>query len=91
MIATGILTIGPGVGRGLINSLGLDIGIALTITDLVGLTIVGFLLGYDIYRKKNYKPFLVVFIVLALGAVLWQVRDTDAWQSFARSYANILY
>jgi len=79
------------VGRGLINSLGLDIGIALTITDLVGLTIVGFLLGYDIYRKKNYKPFLVVFIVLAIGAVLWQARDTDAWQSFARSYANMLY
>ncbi|HZJ60340.1 MAG TPA: hypothetical protein VFD24_08685 [Chitinophagaceae bacterium] len=91
MIATGILAIGPGMGRGLINSFGLDIGTALTITDLVGLAIVGFLLGNDIYRKKNYKPFLVVFIVLAFGAALWQARDTDAWQSFARSYAAILY
>ena len=91
MIATGILAIGPGVGRGLINSLGLDIGTALTITDLVGLAIVGFLLGNDIYRKKNYKPFLVVFIVLAIGAALWQARDTDAWQSFANRYANIFY
>jgi uncharacterized membrane protein YqjE len=91
MIATGILAIGPGMGRGLINSFGLDIGTALTITDLVGLAIVGFLLGYDIYRKKNYKPFLVVFMVLAFGAVLWQARDTNAWQSFARSYTSIFY
>ena len=91
MIATGILAIGPGVGRGLINTLGLDIGTALTITDVVSLVIVGFLLGYDIYRKKNYKPFLVVFIVLAFGALLWQARDTDAWQSFASRYASIFY
>ena len=91
MIATGILAIGPGVGRGLIYSLGLDIGAALTITDVVGLAIVGFLLGNDIYRKKNYKPFLVVFIVLAIGALLWQARDTDAWQSFAKRYASIFY
>lgn len=91
MIATGILAIGPGVGRGLINSFNVDFGNALTITDSIGLAIVGFLLGYDIYRKKNYKPFLVVFIVLLIGALLWQVRNTDAWYSFARSYAAIFY
>ena len=58
MIATGLLAIGPGVGRGLISS-GVDFPTALTITDGIDLAIVGFLLGYDIYRKKNYKPFLV--------------------------------
>ena len=91
MIATGILAIGPGVGRGLINSFGVGFGNALTITDLLSLAIVGFLLSYDIYRKKNYKPFLVVFIVFLIGALLWQVRDSNAWQSFARSYAAIFY
>lgn len=91
MIATGVLAIGPGVGRGLVNSFDLGFGPALTITDLIGLAIVGFLLGNDIYRKKNYKPFLVVFIVLLIGALLWQVRDSAAWQSFARSYAAIFY
>ena len=91
MIATGILAIGPGVGRGLINSFGVGFGNALTITDLLDLAIVGFLLGYDIYRKKDYKPFLVVFVVFLIGALLWQVRDSDAWQSFARSYAAIFY
>lgn len=91
MIATGILAIGPGVGRGLINSFGIGIGTALTVTDLIALVIVGFLLCYDIYKKKNYKPFLVVFIVFLIGAFLWQVRDSDAWQSFAKSYASMFY
>jgi len=91
MIATGLLAIGPGVGRGLIHSFGVEFGNALTITDSISLAIAAFLLGYDIYRKKNYKPFLVVFIVFLIGALLWQIRDTAAWQSFARSYAALFY
>jgi RsiW-degrading membrane proteinase PrsW (M82 family) len=90
MIATGLLAIGPGVGRGLISS-GVEFPNALTITDVADLAIVGFLLGYDIYRKKNYKPFLVVFIVFLIGALLWQVRDSAAWQSFAKTYAALFY
>jgi hypothetical protein len=91
MIATGIVGIGPGVGRGLINSFGVDFGTALTITDALDIAIIGFLLGYDIYRKKNYKPFLIVFIVFLIGAFLWQVRYTEAWQSFAKMYAAWFY
>jgi len=90
MIATGMLAIGPGVGRGLISS-GMDFPTALTITDVLDLVIVGTLLGFDLYRKKNYKPFLVVFIVFLIGAILWQVKDGDAWQSFARWYAAMFY
>ena len=91
MIATGILAIGPGVGRGLINSFDLDFGTTFIIVDLINLAIVGFLLGYDIYNKKNYKPFLVVFIILLIGAFLWTIRDSDAWQSLARTYATLFY
>lgn len=90
MIATGIIGIGPGIGRGLI-SLGVDFGTSLTITDILDLTIVGVLLGYDIFKKKNYKPFLIVFIVFLIGGFLWQIRATDAWQSFAKSYASLFY
>ena len=90
MIATGMLAIGPGVGRGLISS-GVDFPTALTITDVLDLVIVGTLLGFDIYRKKNYKPFLIVFVVFLIGAILWQVKDGDAWQSFARWYAAMFY
>lgn len=91
MIATGILAIGPGVGRGLTHSFGLDSGIALTITDLLDLAIVGVLLSIDVYRKKNYKPFLTVFIVFLIGSVLWQLRYTGLWQTFAKYYAELFY
>lgn len=91
MISTGILAIGPGVGRGLVNSFGLDFGTAFTIIDSINLAIVGFLLGYDIYKKKNYKPFLIVFIILSIGAFLWQIRNSDTWQSLANTYASMFY
>ncbi len=91
MIATGILAIGPGVGRGLSSSFGLSVWDALTITDLIDLLIVGLLLGIDVYRKKNYKPFLAVFAVLFIGSVLWQIRDSSLWQSFAKTYATLFY
>lgn len=91
MIATGIVGIGPGVGRGLQNSFDVVFWDALAITDVLDLAIVGFLLGYDIYRKKNYKPFLVVFIVFLIGSILWQARDSAAWQSFASTYAAWFY
>lgn len=91
MIATGILAIGPGVGRGLIFSFGMNLGNAITISDVLDLAIVGVLLGFDIYRKKNYKPFLTVFLVLLIGSLLWQLRDTDLWQSFAKTYAGLFY
>lgn len=91
MIATGILAIGPGVSRGLGFNFGLDIGTAMTITDVLDLVIVGVLLSVDLYRKKNYKPFLIVFLVLLIGSALWQLRYTDGLQSFAKYYAQLFY
>lgn len=90
MIATGIIGIGPGVGRGLI-SLGVDFETSITITDSIEVAIPAVLLGYDIYKKKNYKPSLIIFIVFLIGGLLWQIRATDAWQSFAKTYAAWFY
>jgi uncharacterized membrane protein YqjE len=59
--------------------------------DLINIAIVGSLLVNDLYRKKNYKPFLVVLIVFLLGAILWQIRYSEAWQSFAKGYASVFY
>lgn len=91
MISTGILGIGPGVGRGLINNFNYSLWDALTITDALGLLIVGILIVVDIVKKNNYKPFLVVFLILLTGAIIWQMRDSSLWQTFARSYVDLLY
>jgi len=91
MIATGILAIGPGVSRGLSVSFGLSLGTAMSITDVLDLLIVGVLLVSDVYRKKDYKPFLTVFTVLLIGAILWQLRDSSLWQSFAKKYSGLFY
>lgn len=90
MIATGIIGIGPGVGRGLI-SLSVDFGTAITITDSIEVAIPAALLVYDIYKKKNYKPSLLILIVFLIGGFLWQIRATEAWQSFAKIYAAWFY
>ena len=91
MIATGILAIGPGVSRGLGYNFGLSLGTAMTIADVLDLLIVGVLLFVDIYKKKNYKPFLTVFIVLLIGSLLWQMRDSAIWQAFAKEYSDLFY
>lgn len=91
MIATGILAIGPGVGRGLMSSFDFSLYTALSITDVLDLVIVGILLGVDLVKKNDYKPYLVVFVLLLAGSILWQIKDGSLWQNFARTYAELLY
>lgn len=91
MIATAILAIGPGVGRGLLSSFEISPYVAFTITDIIDLLIVGTLLGFDLVKKKDYKPYLVVFLILLFGSVLWQINQSELWQSFALTYAEIFY
>ncbi|RIW17479.1 hypothetical protein D0X99_07080 [Algoriphagus lacus] len=91
MIATGILAIGPGVGRGLMASFDFSLYAALTATDVIDLVIVGVLLGYDLVKKNDFKPYLVVFSVLLVGKVLWQISYSDLWQNFARTYVELFY
>jgi hypothetical protein len=91
MIGTGILAIGPGIGRGLINEFGVSFHNSLTITDMVEIVIPAICLGYDIYRKKNYRPWLIILVVMVIGALLWQFKYTEAWQAFAAQYAKLFY
>lgn len=91
MIATGILGIGPGVGRGLMASFDFSLYAALTATDVIDLVIVGVLLSYDLVKKNDFKPYLIVFSVLLVGKVLWQISYSDLWQTFARTYVELFY
>jgi hypothetical protein len=91
MIATGLLAIGPGVGRGLMASFDFSPFVALTITDILDLVIVGTLLSIDLVKKNDYKPYLVVFLLLLVGSVLWQINESSLWQNFALTYVDLFY
>ena len=91
MIGTGILAIGPGIGRGLINEFGIGFHQSLTITDIIEIAIPAICLVYDINSKKNYRPWLTMLVVMIIGALLWQLRYSDLWQAFAAKYAELLY
>lgn len=90
MIATGLLAIGPGIGRGLAQGFG-NFAMSITITDLLVLLISGGLLFLDSYHKKSYRASLTIFIVLFGYMTLWQIRDTSLWQNFAQDYATAFY
>ncbi|NVJ86469.1 MAG: hypothetical protein HWE15_09210 [Algoriphagus sp.] len=91
MIGTGLLAIGPGIGRGLTNTFDFSLQAALTTTDVLDLLIVGAFLGYDLIKKKDYKPNLNIFIVFLIGSILWQIDYSELWQNFAQGYADLLY
>lgn len=91
MIATGILAIGPGVGRGLVYNFEADFDTVFKVLDLLNLLIVGVLLAADIRQKRSYRPYAVVFLVFLVGAVLWQLRYSSGWQGLAKAYAAYLY
>ena len=91
MIATGLLAIGPGVGRGLMASFDFSPFVALTITDVLDLVIVGALLSIDLVKKNDYKPYLVVFLLFLVGSALWQINESSIWQNFALTYVDIFY
>lgn len=91
MIATGMLAIGPGLGRGLIFQLGLGFHEALTITDILEVAFPAMFLAYDIYKRRDYRPWLVVLVVMLVGALLWQFKYSAPWQAFAAKYAELFY
>lgn len=91
MIATGLLAIGPGMGRGLMGTFGLSLQDALTITDILDLIIVGAFIVYDWKKQKDFTPYLIVFLSFLIGAILWQVNFSSGWQNFAQGYADLLY
>jgi hypothetical protein len=91
MIGTGILAIGPGVGRGILANFDVTPYVAFSITDVIDLLIVGTLLVIDLVKKNDYKPYLVIFLFLLVGKIFWQISGTSLWQNFAHAYAQLFY
>jgi hypothetical protein len=91
MIGTGLLMIGPGFGRALINSFGVSLWDAITYTDYAAILITMALLTYDILKKNPVTPYTIVLIILVLEKLLWYYRMSGPWQTFAGRFAALFF
>ena len=91
MIGTGLLMIGPGFGRALINSFGMSIWDAITYTDYAAIIITMALLIYDIVKKNPVAPYTIVLIILVIEKLLWHYRMSGPWQTFAGRFAAMFF
>lgn len=91
MIGTALLMIGPGLGRGLIIYFGTPFPVAVSVT-LVAIALIGILsLIVDLLRKIDYKPNLIVVILLVVQSLIWEIRNTGIWQSIGKVFADAFF
>lgn len=91
MIGTGLLMIGPGLGRALIMYFNVPFEMAVSRVHEWVLVISFVFLILDLYKKKNIKPNLTVFLVLLMVYVIWAIRSGPAWQAVGKTWANLFY
>ena len=91
MIGTGILMIGPGLGRVLIVNFGVQQELAVSITlASVALLALAFL-GYDVLKKRDYVPNLISAGLMIFYSLLWELRYTPIWQEPAEIFARVFF
>lgn len=91
MIGTSLLFINPGLSRALFVFFGMAAS-GFAVSDYVAMNTVVFLIGYDVYfKKKNYKPYIVILIVLLFIHLIWLFRYTDIFQSIGEKFALIFF
>lgn len=87
MIGTGLLMIGPGLGR----LMGIWFGVpgpwvvTSTLIIVAGTGIAFFIV--DLIRRRDIKPYGIVAGLLILQSVIWEVRYTEAWQACGAFFA----
>lgn len=91
MIGTGLLMIGPGFGRALINSYGWSLWDAMIYTDYAAIFITLALLVYDVLKKNPIAPYSIVLAILVVEKLLWYYRLSGPWQSFAAKFAAMFF
>lgn len=91
MIGTGLLMIGPGLGRALIIYFNIPFEEAVSRVDEVVLAVAFLFLIIDIYRKKNFKPTLTVFLILLVSHLFWLLRAGPVWQPLGKAWAALFF
>ncbi|WJK45042.1 hypothetical protein QNM32_15025 [Chitinophagaceae bacterium DXS] len=87
MCSTAFLLINPALGRMFRTYFGFTPGFA--ISSLIVLALVGVIMIVDSSRTKRISPFTLVFSLLLLHRIIWQLRDTPFWQAIGSVIAKI--
>ena len=91
MIATSLLMIGPGLGRALIIFGGLPFPIAVSIVLYISEIIAFVFLVFDFKNGKNFKPFLIITIILLINHLCWGFQNAFWWQSIAKWFVALTF
>lgn len=90
MIGTSLLFINPALSRALFVFFGMAAS-GFAVSDYGAMAVVVFLIGYDYYYKKNYKPYLVILVGLLSIHLIWVFRYTHILQSIGGKFASNLF
>ncbi|PWT74650.1 MAG: hypothetical protein C5B59_10625 [Bacteroidetes bacterium] len=88
MIATALLMIPPGIGRVLMNYFHVPFPVAVSSTYYFTIAIAAIFLAFDVIKKRNYRPNMIVLVVLVLTVFVWEIRYSDAWQATGKLIAR---
>lgn len=91
MIATSLLLIGPGLGRGLIIYFQVPFEQSVSITYWVTTAIAALLLIADLVKRKPYLPYTIVLAIMLVNQICWEARASSYWQAFGGWWAKLFY
>lgn len=91
MIGTGLLMLGPGLGRAMIMYFNVPFESAVSRVHEATTMIAFVFLIIDWSKKKNITPNLIVFLVLLSTYIIWAIRTGPVWQSVGKGWANIFF
>lgn len=87
MIGTALIMIGPGLGRACGIYFRMPGPIAVTFTFAVMAFFAIIFLAIDVYKRRDYFPYLIVLFAMLFQSAAWELRSTDLWQSIGNVFA----
>ena len=91
MIGTSLFMIGPSLGRALIIYFGKTLDQAVDFTNFLSIGIATALMLNDMLRKRSYKAFTIVLLVMVCLHIVWELRNTGAWQPVGEFIVKYLF
>jgi len=91
MIGTGVLMIGPGLGRILGIWFGVPGPLGVTVTLIVVALVSLAFLVVDVVYKSDVKPYAIVAFLMVMQSVVWETRYLELSQSIWRVFAQMAF